>query len=163
MFALGDCNSFYCSCERVFNPRLDGQPVVVLSNNDGCVVSRSEEAKVHGVAMGEVWHLARPELKKSVHVFSFNYTLYGDMSRRVMTTLRDFSERMETYSIGEAFLGFDSNGDWEEIGQAIRKTVRSYTGIPVCVGFGPTKVLAKLANRLSALAAELLRKLYRPG
>jgi DNA polymerase V len=149
MFTLVDCNSFYCSCERVFNPKLDRQPVVVLSNNDGCVVSRSEEAKAHGVAMGEVWHLARPELKAGVHAFSSNYTLYGDMSRRVMTTLRDFAERMEIYSIDEAFLNFDSTGDWEEIGRTIRKTVRRHTGIPVCVGFGPTKVLAKLANRLA--------------
>ena len=149
MFALVDCNSFYCSCERVFNPKLDGQPVVVLSNNDGCVVSRSEEAKAHGIAMGEVWHLARPELKKGTHAFSSNYTLYGDMSRRVMTTLRDFAERMEIYSIDEAFLGFDSTGNWAEIGQTIRKTVRRHTGIPVCVGFGSTKVLAKLANRLA--------------
>ncbi len=149
MFALVDCNSFYCSCERVFNPKLDGQPVVVLSNNDGCVVARSEEAKARGIAMGEVWHLARPELKQGVHAFSSNYTLYGDMSRRVMTTLRDFAERMEIYSIDEAFLGFDSTGDWAGIGRAIRKTVRRHTGIPVCVGFGATKVLAKLANRLA--------------
>jgi len=149
MFALVDCNSFYCSCERVFSPGLAGQPVVVLSNNDGCVVSRSDEAKANGIAMGEVWHLARPQLKVGVHALSSNYTLYGDMSRRVMSTLRDFAERMEIYSIDEAFLGFDSGGNWEEIGYDVRKTVQRHTGIPVCVGFGPTKVLAKLANRLA--------------
>ena len=149
MFALVDCNSFYCSCEQVFDPRLQGQPVVVLSNNDGCVISRNDAAKAHGIAMGEVWHLARPELKTGVHAFSSNYTLYGDMSRRVMTTLRDFAERMEIYSIDEAFLGFDSCGDWLEIGRRVRKTINRHTGIPVCVGFGATKVLAKLANRLA--------------
>ena len=149
MFALVDCNSFYCSCERVFQPRLEGQPVVVLSNNDGCVVARSNEAKARGIAMGEVWHLARPELKAGVHVFSSNYTLYGDMSRRVMTTLRDFAERLEIYSIDEAFLGFDSRADWQRLGTEIRRTVSKHTGIPVCVGYGPTKVLAKLANRLA--------------
>jgi DNA polymerase V len=149
MFALVDCNSFYCSCERVFNPRLDGQPVVVLSNNDGCVVSRTTEAKARGIAMGEVWHLARAELKAGVHAFSSNYALYGDMSRRVMNTLRDFAEHMEIYSIDEAFLGFDSRRDWRDVGLCVRKTLDRHTGIPVCVGFGRTKVLAKLANRLA--------------
>ena len=149
MFALVDCNSFYCSCERVFNPRLTGQPVVVLSNNDGCVVSRTTEAKARGIAMGEVWHLARPDLKAGVHAFSSNYTLYGDMSRRVMNTLRDFAEHLEIYSIDEAFLGFDARGDWRQIGLRVREIVERYTGIPVCIGFGPTKVLAKLANRLA--------------
>ena len=153
MFALVDCNSFYCSCERVFQPRLEGQPVVVLSNNDGCVVSRSNEAKARGISMGEVWHLATPELKKGVHAFSSNYTLYGDMSRRVMMTLRDFAERMEIYSIDESFLQFDSHGDWTPLGVKIRKTVQKHTGIPVCVGFGPTKVLAKLANKLAKKTA----------
>ncbi|WP_298288901.1 Y-family DNA polymerase [Novosphingobium sp.] len=149
MFALVDCNSFYCSCERVFQPRLEGQPVVVLSNNDGCVVSRTNEAKARGIAMGEVWHLAKPELKAGVHVFSSNYTLYGDMSRRVMTTLRDFAERQEVYSIDEAFLSFDCRTDWQRLGADIKRTVGKHTGIPVCVGFGSTKVLAKLANRLA--------------
>jgi len=149
MFALVDCNSFYASCERVFNPRLEGQPVVVLSNNDGCVVTRTAEAKARGIAMGEVWHLARPELKAGVHALSSNYPLYGDMSRRVMTTLRGYSERKEIYSIDEAFLGFESRGDWRPIGTAIKETVRKHTGIPVCVGFGPTKVIAKLANKLA--------------
>ena len=149
MFALVDCNSFYCSCERVFQPQLEGRPVVVLSNNDGCVVSRTAEAKAHGIAMGEVWHLARPELKSGVHAFSSNYTLYGDMSRRVMDTLRDFAQRLEIYSIDEAFLGYDDHADWPVLGIAIRATVRRHTGIPVSVGFGPTKVLAKLANKLA--------------
>jgi len=149
MFALVDCNSFYCSCERVFQPRLEGQPVVALSNNDGCVISRSQEAKTRGIAMGEVWHLARPELKTGVHVFSSNYTLYGDMSRRVMLTLQDFAEHLEIYSIDEAFLGFASRTAWPRLGAEIKRTVGKHTGIPVCVGFGPTKVLAKLANRLA--------------
>lgn len=99
--------------------------------------------------MGEVWHLAKPELKTGVHAFSSNYTLYGDMSRRVMVTLRDFAERMEIYSIDEAFLAFESRGNWRDIGTLIRATVGRHTGIPVCVGFGPTKVLAKLANKLA--------------
>jgi len=149
VFALVDCNSFYCSCERVFQPRLEGAPVVVLSNNDGCVVSRTAEAKALGIAMGEVWHLARPELTAGVHVFSSNYTLYGDLSRRVMATLRDFAARLEIYSIDEAFLAYDHRADWPALGRAIRATVGRHTGIPVCVGFGPTKVLAKLANRLA--------------
>ena len=149
MFSLVDCNSFYCSCERVFQPRLEGQPVVVLSNNDGCVVSRTAEAKACGIAMGEVWHLARPELKAGVHAFSSNYTLYGDMSRRVMSTLRDFAERLEIYSIDEAFLGFECRTDWQRLGADIKRTVGKHTGIPVSVGFGQTKVLAKLANRIA--------------
>lgn len=99
--------------------------------------------------MGEVWHLARPELKSGVHAFSSNYTLYGDMSRRVMTTLRDFAQHLEIYSIDEAFLGYDGNADWPALGRSIRATVSRHTGIPVSVGFGPTKVLAKLANRLA--------------
>ncbi|OQB97946.1 MAG: DNA polymerase IV [Verrucomicrobia bacterium ADurb.Bin122] len=149
MFALVDCNSFYCSCERVFQPRLEGQPVVVLSNNDGCVVSRTIEAKARGIAMGEVWHLARPELKAGVHAFSSNYTLYGDLSRRVMATLRGFAHHIEVYSIDEAFLRYDIAADWTTLGREIRATVQRHTGIPVSVGFGPTKVLAKLANRLA--------------
>lgn len=153
MFALVDCNSFYCSCERVFQPRLEGQPVVVLSNNDGCVVSRTNEAKALGITMGEVWHLAKPELKNGVHAFSSNYTLYGDMSRRVMETLGGFAERMEIYSIDEAFLAFESRGKWRDIGNQIRATVGRHTGIPVSVGFGPTKVLAKLANKLAKKSA----------
>ena len=149
VFALVDCNSFYCSCERVFQPKLEGQPVVVLSNNDGCVVTRTAEAKARGIAMGEVWHLARAELKAGVHAFSSNYTLYGDMSRRVMTTLRDFAPTLEIYSIDEAFLGFTAKTDWAPLGRDIRTTVQRHTGIPVSVGFAPTKVLAKLANKLA--------------
>ncbi len=149
MFALVDGNAFYCSCERVFQPRLADQPVVVLSNNDGCIVSCTAEAKARGLTLGEVWHLACPERRAGVHAFSSNYPLYGDMSRRVMATLRDAAPRLEVYSIDEAFLGFDDRTAWAPLGAGIRATVRRHTGIPVSVGFGPTKVLAKLANRLA--------------
>ena len=146
-FALVDCNNFYCSCERVFNPRLIGVPVVVLSNNDGCVISRSEEAKRLGVAMGAPAFKNEAFFKNNgVQVFSSNYALYGDMSARVMATMRSLVEQMEVYSIDEAFLALESfQGD--AFAYELRARVRQWTGIPVSVGIGPTKTLAKLANR----------------
>jgi len=146
-FALLDCNNFYCSCERVFNPRLIGVPVVVLSNNDGCVVARSEEAKGLGIPMGAP-AFKNQELftKNGVQVFSSNYTLYGDMSARVMNTIRTMVQHIEVYSIDEAFLTFDAS-QGESFAQALRAKVRRWTGLPVSVGIGPTKTLAKLANR----------------
>ncbi len=149
MFALVDGNCFYVSCERVFDPALEGRAVVVLSNNDGCVVARSDEAKALGIPMGAVWHLQPASVHAATEAFSSNYALYGDMSRRMMETLRGFCEKLEVYSIDEAFLGFDSTGDWAALGTLVRGTVRRHTGIPVCAGFGPTRVLAKLANRLA--------------
>ena len=154
MYALVDCNNFYVSCERVFAPRLEGRPVVVLSNNDGCLISRSDEAKVLGFAMGEPYHLARPRLAQhNVQVFSSNYGLYGDMSRRVVQVLGSFAAGVEVYSIDEAFLDFSGMHllapDLLAYGAEVKARVRQHTGIPTCVGIAPTKTLAKLANRLA--------------
>jgi len=152
MFALVDCNNFYVSCERVFNPSLNGKPVVVLSNNDGCFIARSNEAKALGLPMGGPAFKFKETLKKyRVKVFSANFTLYGDMSSRVMETLASLAPEIEIYSIDEAFLdmtGFRRFG-FHEYGAIIRKTVTKHTGIPVCIGMGPTKTLAKVANRLA--------------
>jgi DNA polymerase V len=152
MFALVDCNSFYCSCERVFKPILRGRPVVVLSNNDGCVISRTDEAKALGIAMGAPLHEVKGLIAKhQVTVFSSNYALYGDMSARVMALLGQFTPELEVYSIDEAFLdlrGFE-HLDLEAYGKEIVKKVYQSTGIPVSVGIASTKTLAKLANRFS--------------
>lgn len=152
VFALVDCNNFYASCERVFNPRLEGQPVVVLSNNDGCVVARSNEAKALGIGMGVPEFQIRPLLRvHQVQVFSSNYALYGDMSQRVMETLEQFCPDLEIYSIDEAFLslsGFTSR-NLTDYGRMIRATVKRWTGIPVSVGIAETKTLAKVANRIA--------------
>ena len=152
IFALVDCNSFYCSCERVFDPRLEGRPVVVLSNNDGCIIALTNESKALGLKMGDPYHLKRAELKKHrVAVFSSNYTLYGDMSRRVMQTLAAFTPELEIYSIDEAFLnlaGFEHRG-LTDYARMIRAEVKQATGIPVSIGIGVTKTLAKIANRLA--------------
>jgi DNA polymerase V len=145
--ALVDCNNFFCSCERVFNPALQGKPIVVLSNNDGCIISRSEEAKALGIPMGAPLHEQQEVIRKhDVRVFSSNYTLYGDMSARVMSILREEVPAIEVYSIDEAFLGLPSNFT-EENARALRAKVLQWTGIPVCIGIGITKLLAKLANR----------------
>jgi len=152
MFSLVDCNNFYVSCERVFNPSLNGQPVVVLSNNDGCFIARSNEAKALGLPMGGPAFKFKEILKRhQVKVYSANFELYGDMSSRVMTTLADLAPEIEIYSIDEAFLdmtGFGRFG-FSEYGATIRKTVTKHTGIQVCIGMGPTKTLAKAANRLA--------------
>ena len=152
MFALVDCNNFYASCERAFNPALRLRPVVVLSNNDGCIIARSEEAKVLGIQMGMPEFKCRPLVKEhEVAVFSSNYALYGDMSTRVMMTLATLAPEIEVYSIDEAFLDMTSFArfDLTDYGRLIRRTVRQHTGIPVCVGMAPTKTLAKIANRLA--------------
>jgi len=148
-FALVDCNNFYASCERVFQPKLRGQPIVVLSNNDGCVIARSNEAKALGIEMGAPWHQHKKQFaEQGVIVRSSNYTLYGDMSARVMKTLREFSPNLEVYSIDEAFLSFDGfDGRMESQARNLRATVYQWTGIPVSVGIAPTKTLAKIANR----------------
>jgi DNA polymerase V len=152
VFALVDCNNFYASCERVFQPRLEGKPVLVLSNNDGCVIARSNETKALGIKMGEPYHLVKDAVRQhGITVFSSNYTLYGHMSRRVMDTLAQFTPEIENYSIDESFLnlaGFERQGI-EAYAHTIRKTVRRCTGIPVSVGLGATKTLAKIANRLA--------------
>lgn len=147
--ALVDCNSFYCSCERVFRPELTNKPIAVLSNNDGCFVSRTDEAKNLGLPMGAPYFKFKDFCRKNdITVFSSNYTLYGDMSARVMKVLSEFSQNMEMYSIDEAFLDL-SHLKREEIPSTlkhIQETVRQYTGIPVSIGVGTTKVLAKAAN-----------------
>lgn len=152
MFALVDCNNFYASCERVFNPSLVGRPVVVLSNNDGCVIARSNEAKAVGVKMGvPAFEIRELVVAHSIFVFSSNYTLYGDMSNRVMATLRDFTPSLEVYSIDEAFLdfsGFAAIGV-QDHAVSMRETVMRCTGIPVSVGIAATKTLAKVANRIA--------------
>ncbi|GAB2954310.1 Y-family DNA polymerase [Hymenobacter coalescens] len=155
MIALVDCNNFYVSCERVFQPRLQEQPVVVLSNNDGCLISRSDEAKALGFQMGEPYHLARARLQQhGVRVFSSNYALYGDMSRRVLRVLSDFAPEVDVYSIDEAFLNLSGMTYCAADGltahaQRIRQAVQQQVGIPTAIGVASTKTLAKLANRLA--------------
>ncbi len=151
MIALVDGNNFYVSCERAFDPRLAGRPVGVLSNNDGCVVARSQELKALGVAMGAPLHLLPPDVRRQAVLLSSNYALYGDMSRRVNQVLAEFSPDVEPYSIDESFVGFDGFPEegLEARCRALRETVGRWTGIPVGVGLAPTMVLAKLANRLA--------------
>ena len=152
MFALVDCNNFYCSCERVFNPALRDKPVVVLSNNDGCIIARSNEAKALGIKMGEPFFKIRQTLEdQKVAVFSSNYALYGDMSHRVMSLLSAFTPDITIYSIDEAFLQLptiehDPTFSIEEYGKKIIRTVTKGTGIPVTIGIAPTKTLAKIAS-----------------
>jgi len=157
IFALVDCNNFYVSCERVFDPKLENKPVVVLSNNDGCVVARSNEAKALGIGMGvpafEITNLLK---KHNVLAFSSNYTLYADMSSRVMETLSAFTPDIEVYSIDEAFLNLEgTGGPLADYGHQIRQTVRKWTGMPVTIGIAKTKTLAKIANYLAKRSAQL--------
>jgi DNA polymerase V len=149
MFALIDGNNFYVSCERVFNPALADTPVVVLSNNDGCVVARSNEVKALGVKMGVPWYQIRELAEKhGIRAFSSNYSLYADMSNRMMNVLAAYSPEQEVYSIDECFLGLNgfARRDLVEYAQRMRQQVRQWVGIPVCVGIAETKTLAKLAN-----------------
>jgi DNA polymerase V len=152
VFALVDCNNFYTSCEKVFYPALEEKPVVVLSNNDGCVIARSEEAKKAGIKMGvPVFEIEDIIDQNQVHVFSTNYALYGDFSQRVMSTLAALVPELEIYSIDEAFLdvSFKKPEELEAFGRAIRETVLKHTGIPVSIGMASTKTLAKTANHLA--------------
>ena len=149
MYSLIDCNNFYASCERLFNPRLEGKPIVVLSNNDGCIVARSNEAKAVGIKMGIPYFQAKEMIELNrVNVFSSNYTLYGDISARVMSTIASFSPDIEVYSIDEAFLDLETIRipDFKEFGLEIRRKVLRDVGMPVSVGIASTKTLAKLAN-----------------
>lgn len=151
-FGLCDCNNFYCSCERIFAPALSTAPVVVLSNNDGCIISRSQEVKDLGVKMGTPAHLIKDLIKQhAIQVYSSNYTLYGDISARVMNTLNDLCPVVEVYSIDEAFLDLSifPVQELEPLARQVRKTVRQWTKIPTCIGIGPTKTLAKVANRIA--------------
>jgi DNA polymerase V len=150
--ALIDCNSFYVSCERLFNPKIRKKPVVVLSNNDGCIVSRSNEAKTLGIKMGEPYFKAKDIIvKNNVHVFSSNYSLYGDLSRRVMRTLKRFNSDIEVYSIDEAFIDLSNfpDNEVENVAQEIRSTVLQWTGIPTSIGIAKTKTLSKVANHIA--------------
>ena len=149
MFALVDCNNFYASCERVFNPKIENKPVIVLSNNDGCVIARSNESKALGVKMGEpAFKLKNLIEKYNISVFSTNFALYGDLSKRVMNVMRNEVNQMEVYSIDEAFLDF-SDYATKERGVALKEKVRQWTGIPVSVGIAHTKVLSKVASHIA--------------
>ena len=156
-YALVDCNNFYVSCERVFDPKLEGVPVVVLSNNDGCIVARSNEAKAIPIPFAVPAFRCKETFKKhNVRVYSSNYTLYADMSRRVMDTLREFAWNMEVYSIDEAFLSLDNLEPERrfEFCKFLRKTVKQWTGIPVSIGIGETKTLAKVAAKVAKKSEE---------
>ena len=157
-FALIDGNSFYCSCERVFDPKLRRRPVIVLSNNDGCAVARTAEAKALGIKMGAPMFTIRDLCQREgVVVFSSNYTLYGDMSRRMNTVYERFASDIEVYSIDESFLDMSPvvSGQREEMARDLRSTVSTWTGVPTCVGIGPTKTLAKLANKIAKSTPQL--------
>jgi len=150
--ALVDCNSFYVSCERLFNPSIAKKPVIVLSSNDGCVISRSTEAKILGIKMGEPYFKVKKIVKENdVRTFSTNFSLYGDISRRVMKTLKQFSPQMEIYSIDEAFLDLSSIKDEDLLEHAynIRETILKWTGIPTSIGIAKTKTLSKTANYIA--------------
>ena len=152
IFALVDCNNFYASCERLFNPAIKNKPIVVLSNNDGCVVARSDEAKALGISMGSPLFKNKEIIKKNkVSVFSSNYSFYGDMSSRVMNSLKMHFQNIEIYSIDEAFLSLDelSNRDLLDYCLKVRSKVLQWTGIPTSFGIAPTKTLAKIANHIA--------------
>ena len=163
MYALVDCNNFYVSCERVFQPKLNGKPVVVLSNNDGCVISRSYEAKDLGIPMGEPEFKIRNQIKQhDIHVFSSNYALYGDLSNRVHNLLHKFTPHVEMYSIDEAFLNFDglTIDDYNQYGNQIRMSILKWLSLPVCIGFGSSKALSKVANKIAKKYQERTQGIY---
>lgn len=163
MFALIDCNNFYASCERVFRPDLNGKPVVVLSNNDGCVIARSNEAKALGIPMGAPAFQYEDVFNKyNVHVFSANFALYGDMSHRVMSILSEYSPEIEIYSIDEAFLNLDGLEHLNLLNYAteIRKKVLRWTGIPISIGIAPTKALSKVANKIAKKFSDKTNGVY---
>lgn len=153
LFGLADCNNFFVSCERVFRPNLNGKPVIVLSSNDGCVISRSNEAKALGIKMGVPLFQIRNEIEKyNIAIFSSNYVLYGDMSHRVMSLLSCYTPKLDQYSIDEAFIDFSDMGDskyMQKYGQEIVRTVGKGTGIPISLGIAPTRTLAKVASKFA--------------
>ena len=151
MYGLCDCNNFFASCERLFRPDLEGKPVIVLSNNDGCVIARSNEAKALGIGMGQpLYQVQRLVEQRHVTLFSANFALYGDISRRVMATLRALVPNTEVYSIDEAFFDLHGIGEpLDDYGRQIGRTIRRNTGIPVSIGIAPTKTLAKIASKLA--------------
>jgi len=164
MYALVDCNNFYASCERVFQPQLAGKPIVILSNNDGCIISRSDEAKMLGIPMGAPEFKVRQELReKGIHVFSSNYPLYGDLSNRVMKILEGFTPHVEQYSIDEAFLDFDGfreGFDYNDYGLQMKNRIMKWLSIPVCIGFGESKALSKVANKIARKFPEQTKGVY---
>jgi len=163
MFALIDCNNFYASCQRVFEPHLRNKPIVILSNNDGCVIARSNEAKALGIPMGApAFEYKNIFIANNVFVYSSNYALCGDMSSRVMNILATYSPEIEIYSIDEAFLKFKGFEmfDLNEIGLDMQRKVTKGTGIPVSVGFAPTKALAKVANKIAKKFPERTKSVY---
>jgi len=163
VFGLVDCNNFYASCERIFQPSLEGKPIAILSNNDGCVIARSNEAKALGLPMGAPAHQYNSFFNQhKVKVFSSNYPLYGDMSRRVMDVLKQFTPLVEIYSIDEAFLQFEGfeHYDLEAYAREIKKRVGKWTGMPVSIGLGPSKALAKVANRVAKKFADRTGGIY---
>lgn len=163
MYALVDCNNFYVSCERVFQPQYNGKPVVVLSNNDGCIISRSYEAKTIGIPMGAPEFKVRDVIKQhNIKVFSSNYALYGDLSQRVMKILEGFCPSVEVYSIDEAFLNFNgvNISDYHQYGVIIQNKLMKWLSIPTGIGFAPTKALAKLANRIAKKFPERTNGVY---
>ncbi len=163
MYALVDCNNFYASCERVFQPQLVGKPIVILSNNDGCIIARSDEAKALGIPMGAPEFKVRHELKeKNIQVFSSNYPLYGDLSNRVMKILEGFTPHTEPYSIDEAFMNFNGMniGDFHDYGLQMKRRVMKWLSIPVSVGFAETKALSKVANKIARKFPERTKGVY---
>lgn len=150
MLALADCNNFYASCERVFQPHLEGKPILVLSNNDGCVIARSNESKALGIKMGvPVFKVKNTIEQHDIQVFSSNFTLYGDLSKRVMSTIRQEVKAIEVYSIDEAFMDFSGEGKHLEKGIALKKKVQQHIGIPISIGIAPTKTLCKIAGLIA--------------
>lgn len=163
MYALVDCNNFYVSCERVFQPQLNGKPVVVLSNNDGCIISRSNEAKALGIPMGAPEFQVRDLIQQhTIHVFSSNYALYGDLSHRVMKILENYTPNIEVYSIDEAFLDFSGMTipDFNAYGSEIQYRILKWLSIPIGIGFAPTKALSKVANKIAKKFPERTNGIY---
>ena len=163
MYALVDCNNFYASCERVFQPKFNGKPVAILSNNDGCVISRSNEAKAVGVPMGApAFQIKELVKEKNVKLFSSNYPLYGDLSNRVMSVLGQFTPNLEIYSIDEAFLNFDGLNvlDYHDYGLQMKNRVQKWVGISVCIGFAETKALSKVANKIAKKFQDRTKGVY---
>ncbi|MFN3753008.1 Y-family DNA polymerase [Flavobacterium sp.] len=163
MYALVDCNNFYASCERVFQPKLVGKPIVILSNNDGCIISRSDEAKALGIPMGAPEFKVRQELQaKNIQVFSSNYPLYGDLSNRVMKILEGFTPHVEPYSIDEAFMNFEGVkiANFHEYGLQMKSRIMKWLSIPVSVGFAETKALSKVANKIARKFPERTQGVY---
>ncbi|PID63156.1 MAG: SOS mutagenesis and repair protein UmuC [Ignavibacteriae bacterium] len=163
MFGLVDCNNFYASCERIFRPELNNKPIVVLSNNDGCVIARSNEAKLLGIPMAApAFKFEKIFREKNIHIFSSNYPLYGDMSKRVMSLLSNLAPEIEVYSIDEAFLKFEnsSNINFQEYGEKIKKVITKSTGLPISIGLAKTKALSKVANKIAKNFSEKTNNVY---